>query len=422
MASLPPFSLRCYQPLVPGVPAVRTDFVPIDPRVMSLTYSSQLPGGCNALKLTLHPPVSHGDAAAYRAPTLHRPIAVQELGHVELVVGTTLVWAGRVSRLEWSGPDVVGLEAQGYGVSGTADDLYFSADTSKTTGGALLRRVIAEAAPLISVGNVGAFSDPGVAHTWDEFSEQAPYQVIEQLAKEGGGLNQPFDWAVYPTDPGGQSARPRLVLSFLPRIAPGLAGATQAQPDFRPPWDDTVKLTSDSSQCYGTFRLRYQILDSGLSKVYEYTEPTFASRFGGLYRRKLLQGSQMSDQGAVAFAQSYASIYAYPIWTGTIQREADRGLEAYVGGIPLPCAYVRAGQWVQLGTRTQPASPLAPLPHEVPPLVIVRCEYDALAGRATIELNQPAPGIEEMLQSLRLAQRHQANLTNPLTGAPLFAA
>ena len=423
---LPQFSLRCYEPIVPGKAARRTDFIALDPRVTSLVYSHQLPGGCNALKVGLAVAESHNDVVMYRSASLKRPIALPDLGHVELLLGGTIVWAGRQTRFEWSGPNITGFEAQGYGVSGTADDLYLSQDSRQTTGGALLRRVLNLAAPLLTVPpngltNSRSFADPGVVHRWDEFNEQAPFQVVEQLAKEGGAFNQPFDWTVYPAGIGGQPSPGPLMFSFVPRIAPGLAGGVQPQVDYRPPWDDTVSMVSDSSQCYGTFRTRYTDIDSNQSKVYEYTEPTFAERFGGLYRRKLLQGSNLSTQGAVAFTQSYASVYAYPIWTGTIAREAERGIEQYPSGIPLPCAYVRAGQWVQIGTRTQPKSTLPPAPHEVPPLIIVRCEYDATSGRATIELNQPAPGIEEMLQGLRKSSQHQAALTNPTTGAPLFA-
>lgn len=417
MDGTPGFSLRCYTPLVAGVVPARTDSIVLDPLVTSLSFSSQLPGGCNALKVGLGRWVGRGDEARYQSATLRRPVTLMELGHVELVLGGSVLWAGRVTRLLWDGPDVVGFEAQGYGVSGTSDDLYFSTDNTKVAGAAILRRIFATAAPLITLSGQTSFSDPGVVHTWDEFNEQPPYQVIEQLAKEGGLVGQQFDWTVYPEDQGGKQTAPQM-LAFVPRLAPGLAGAPQSEPDYLIPWDTTAQLSSDASNCYGTFRVRYTSVPSGLSKAVEYTEPTFAARFGGLYRRKLIQGGQLTDDGAAAFAQAYAAQYAFPIWAGTVTRELGRGMERY-GGSPHPAAYVRAGQWVQIGQRRQPPTQALRSPHEVPPLIIVRAEYDATNQRGTFELGQAAPGEASLIQGLRLFARHQATLTNPITGAKL---
>lgn len=392
--TLPLPRLRLSSPLPDAVPIAELD---LSPDLYDVTTTTRAPGGWATASVSLRPRKqrTYGFLPEVAGPALYQDVL--------LSVGGVAVHSGRITGLSESGGSIDGFESTGYGTEALQDDWFDSTDTTPKTAGAVLKQVISERCPLIGVSDdVDLFVDSGIEHTPAQFDRMMPLDIVAALATEGGsgatqgtsggaagGDNAPYDWLLYDADN-------RRAL-FLPRQAPpnwhkrpaGVDGAP-----YRIDFDADVSRSRDGSTAYGAVAIEYGDT-SGASVVSpDYTDDSFADRFG-MTRRYLLKGpSGITAEEAAQIAQTWLLLHRRPQEPWTITRSAGRGLRLAQGG-ELPAYLVKAGEWVQIAD------------HD--PVFILSTSYSWMSGAWTAQCAYYPPDywvrlaqVEDLTRSLSL--------------------
>src|SRR5688572_18610929 len=94
-------SLAIYEPLQLGNARLDID---LNPDIVSLRYSTSLPGGFNGLEVGfVRQWFDHGTQQYRRTGYLQQPVDIRPFSHVELYDGMTLLWEGRIMMLRKPG-------------------------------------------------------------------------------------------------------------------------------------------------------------------------------------------------------------------------------------------------------------------------------------------------------------------------------
>lgn len=379
---------------------VDVGYLDINSDLTTFQIQSDIQGGFQSMSVGLD--LSRGTGNPLRnVPRVTVDPQIEGMYHVEAWRGQQLCWAGRISKVDTIGDHVVGFTAKGYGVWGATDGVYFApatapVNTTLLTSGAVLQSVVRTAAPLLQIGSGNQFQDPGVQHSFSEADQKSANQVIDQFTQEATTAGVIVDYYVYESR----------TIYLIPRVIP-------AQPTYQIPLNLTVPISRVFDDLIGTVYVSYTDATTGQKAAapVSATDPTFAIRYPGLVREKLVQGGTMTKSGAQAFANGYISLYSQPAYTCTIGRKSGDGLERYVGGEQFP-ELVRPGEWVQIGEPLPPGHPAS-----VPPLIVVRTNYSADADTLTAELGARGPNSSNMLLELRRVAGATKNGINPVTRA-----
>lgn len=326
--------------------------IPLGPNV-ALSFESELNGGWSNANIGI--PEQPGIAyEALQRAFLPVPADVVPLSHVEIRAGGAVVWEGRATGDMLVGGEIRGIRATGYGFTATIDNWNRDAGTvHQATTATLLRDAIAKYAPLLSVGTI---EDPGRNHFPGDYYRMTPFQMLEAMAREGGGANgNEWMWTVY-----------HRTLTFVERTA------TTAM--YAPPIDATMSIQREYDP-YSHASMYFRLQNSGAAEEVlspEYTNISVSDQ--GITRYKLVEGGASSASGATQYVQTFLNRVADPIANITIERKAWRGLELATTGERAPWL-VRAGEWVSV-------PPLGLFP-------ILQTRFDAVTGDSTFTLGQP---------------------------------
>lgn len=378
-------NLHIYDPLPAQGDAQVVD---LNPSITRMRFSTKLPGGFNTLDVGMDDP---GGGPRMWLPD---PVNLKHFAHVELRAGYQTRFQGQVMVRSRPGGGITGFQAEGYGVSALADDVWINATSGGGTSGLCLAAVLAQCAPLIRVpGDSLHFVDPRTAHVYSDFNAMTGADVVNQLVREGGTANAPWDFAVWESEAGP-------LATFLPRQQP-------AVPDYWVPWSPDIvqQWDEDAHDLYGSVFMQYTV--PGATSV-SYTTTTNTSAFTaqyGRYRRKLVKGSTMAATVAQQFQETFRIRAAQPaVQAKLLVNDANL---ARPGGAPVPADQPRAGQWVQVG--------------DSPMQIIIQTDYDYMTAMNTLTLGAYPRGWFDALYNAQALVANAVSNTNPLTGAPKTA-
>jgi hypothetical protein len=257
--------------------------IDVNPRVTSVEVETQLPGGFGLCRVGMLPP-DLPRPAVY--PYLPMPVEVQDRSHIAVHVGGSVVHEGVLQETDEPGGRVHGLSSLGYGLAGMNWGVYESAGSDLTTSGAIVRDVIRQAAPLLSLAVGDGFVDPGVRHAWSEYDGRTPAEVLDQLTREGGGdENTPWLFTVYEDR----------ALRFLPQVTP-------SQAIYRVPVDERMRIRRSLGHIVDAARMSYQDAD-GEEAYTPWFYRAGVDRSSPYLRRRTLSGS--AETAAIQFVQTW---------------------------------------------------------------------------------------------------------------------
>lgn len=327
----------------------------INPNITALQLTHTLPAGPNTLTVGIVEPeqrAGYGESFGY----LPEPIGTKPFAHVEVSVGASVVWEGRLLEDEIGPYGAQGFVADGYGLSATINDVYISTDTTATTTGDIIASILATVAPLLSRGTSDEFTDPGVAHSRADFSEMTLAEALDQVLAEGGSGFVTWDWWL-------EIGR-RLALQ--PRTAP-------AEPDYLIPYR------------VGETVIRRNYRDIATSAYVAYTDNSVEFTTAvetrdqtviqyRINRRIRITADEMTATGAAQLRSTELERRSEPTVSVSIERGPDDWLTT-PSGVAVPHWSVRAGQWVQVADQE--------------PMIIVNVSFDPVQG-LTVDLGAPS--------------------------------
>lgn len=327
-----------------------------------------------------------------RGQSAYLPKAIEDYrpqGHVVISDGVETIFEGRMGPQRRQSGQVLGFTARGY-QQALSDQVYSNANEAVSTSGLILRGALRDLNPYVRIGNSEQYQDPGRLHAYLDFDNLTPGEMARKIAAEGGTDAYPWDVAIW-------SGLTAWLTSREPPSAP-----LYVVPD-----DETVDLTYDPEEFAARVQVAYTV--SGTSHDTEWypliTTSTVYDRYG-IWRTPRLEGGQMTLEEAEWFRNTYYTEHSTPRWSGTINRDATRGLERYDGSEEQRHR-VRAGQWVRI----------VGLPSAESLLLITETEWDS--ERDTLRV-QVGPGRVTGADLFRNQQRDLAALRSnrsPLTYA-----
>lgn len=331
--------------------------IALNPSITALSWTHTLPGGPNTLNVGIEDSALRaGWGASYGY--IPEPIGTKAFAHVEVSVGGTVVWEGRLVEDEIGPLGVQAFVADGYGLAATNADVYRSTSSSVTTTGDILEDILSEAAPLLSKGGSDEWSDPSVSHTRAEFDGMTLAEALDQISAEGGSGYVTWDWWV--------TIGRRLAL--LPRSAP-------SEPDYLIPYrPGEVTIRRDYREIATTAFVSYTSQGVEFSTAEETRNQTVYDY--RINRRVRLQADELSATGAAQLRTMELERRSGPETSITVERgPGDDQWMTTPGGIGIPHWLVTAGQWVQVADQD--------------PQIIVSASFDPNRG-LSLELSAPS--------------------------------
>lgn len=281
-------SVALFTPLPARLPI---ETLALNPRITSVEIASQ-DGGWGACRVGMA-----DDAPDGVSPYLPRPVeTVMDGMHVEVMVGSALVYEGFLAQPRIDGGLVRGLAFSGYGPGMAHKMHYESASTAQTTALNIIRDAVAQTGGLFSLAPDSV--DTGALHAYREFDGSNLAQILTTLATEGDGLSQ-WMWTVY----AGRAIR------FVPRRPADM-------PTYRLPVDRRVVIDPDYSGVYDAARLR----DGELLTRWFYAPGMDASN---ARRRITLSGAVPGMTSANQMAQTWIAVHGVPQLSGAVSLGAS---------------------------------------------------------------------------------------------------
>lgn len=381
------YRLLISTPLPAGAPIIGVD---LDPSITSLEFHKDVAGGDQALAVGYDTARGGKPLFDRRATRQIVDAQIDGFNDVQLYTGIEPCWGGRISMAETTGDLLTGMQAIGYGLTAGTDGVYFAptstpANNVLMTSGALLQQALPTAAPLLRIGDQTQFSDPGVQHMPSEMHMKSGQQIIDQLLQEATTAGSVVDYLV----------RDNRTIYLIPRIQPDFVNIL---PTYMAEFSQETPLKRVFNEVVGTVYVSYTDVTTGIkpdTPIGPFTDPTFAARYPGLTRTKVLSAGVMSEEGATAYGLAYLSIFSKPVITTTITLRPGQGLARFSGGYDDP-EMIQPGTWIQLGEPAEIGSP-----QYVPPLIIVRLSFTAERKIATLELGARSPSETNLLQEIR---------------------
>lgn len=292
--------------------------VAINPRVTSITFSSQLPGGFSTLRAGIDP-----TGEARPQPYLTSPVIVERRSHVVLRIGARIVWEGVVT---WVSADGTQLEAEGYGLaSPNWGSVRQGGDTLADTR-TILAAAVTASPHLVPV----TIANPGGQRKWSEFQDQTAASVITALTTAGDTAQKvALTFTVYE--------------ERATRIVPALPPAV---PDYRLAYDRSLmQIGFDYGDCIDGVYVNWT--DAG--GVRHTTETLYRDGVTAATAVAVVPiTASFPDAGAaLQYARLYRDEHSEPRLTGTIRLTFDDVLTR-PDGERVPGYLVRAGEWVEI--------------------------------------------------------------------------
>jgi len=347
----------------------RIDAINFDSEITNCQVSDAIPGGYGALSLGYRLALTDSISGF-----LGTPIDFVDLGHVQVFETSEAGWCvfeGRVQDMDSpTGRKATALTATGYGagtMAATTDMWYYypSFDGEPTIGGGqLIREVVGQCAPLLRIGDVDAFYEPGGAYKRSGQNGRYPNQTIDEVVKAGDVNNNQIIFAVYEN---------RLA-QLYPNIPPTdpLSGETIA--DYYVPMDKThVTVRRAGDKMIGIVAVQFTDPTNNTSAYTSLSSLQYQQDFmlahGCLLRGMLVPSSSWPQQQAEFFRDSYLQRYREPLITATVSLTDTWQAYDRMGGT-IPYYQVRSGSWIQIA--------------DAPPLIITSTRKDLLKETCSI--------------------------------------
>lgn len=342
----------------------------LNPRVTSVEIESQ-DGGWGACRIGMADEPVDGVW-----PYLPQPVeTVMDKMHVEVSVGSSVVYEGLLAAPRIDGGVTRGLSFSGYG-PGLAHKMHYEAASAATTTALnIIRDAVAQTGGLFSLSPDCV--DSGALHAYREFDGSNLGQILTTLAAEGDGVSE-WMWTVY----AGRTIR------FVPR-------RPAATPTYRLSVGRGVVIDSDYSGVYDAARLR----DGELLTRWFYApgmDETTATR------RITLSGAVPSRVTAQQFAQTWIATHGLPALAGGVTLGSDAALPTLDGGS-------RAAYLAQAGETVTIEGYGAAL--------VSRVSASLLQRTVTLALGQPSPqSLGGMLARVQQTTEAVRAGVSPVTG------
>jgi hypothetical protein len=208
------------------------DGMEIDPMVTAASWSTGK-GGFGRGRVGLLPTgASYAPRGEVGLPT---PVRIPENGHVEIRMGSALLYEGVIIRPAGR----TGFEMEGYGTWAARYRTLDYGGPGPVTSGIVAQQAI-RAVPWWEPGQV---DDAGISHEWAEFEGQKVFPILSQLGIEG---NEEVEW---------------MLRVYEDRVAHFTAKTPSAQPDITLTYDpDFVDAVPEFDRLDG-IRIRYRDAD-----------------------------------------------------------------------------------------------------------------------------------------------------------------
>lgn len=327
----------------------------INPNITAIRLTHTLPAGPNTLEVGIvAPEMRAGWGESYGF--LPEPIGTKAFAHVEVSIGGTVVWEGRLLEDEIGPYGAQAFVADGYGLAASNNDVYLSTDPTITTTGDVISSILTAAAPLLSRGTSDEWIDPQVSHARLDFSEMTLAEALDQVLSEGGSGYVTWDWWV--------TIGRRLVLK--PRSSP-------VEPDYLIPF--RVGETSIRRNYRDICTTAYVSYTEGQVEFQTPQETRDATVTAyRINRRVRIAGDELTAAAATQLRSMELERRSGPEVSITIDRGPDDWLTT-PSGIGVPHWGVTAGQWVQIA--------------DYDPQVIISASYDPQQG-LSLDLGAPS--------------------------------
>jgi hypothetical protein len=292
-------------------------------------------------------PPQHGQP--YTGPLVRPFGGLPKLAHCVVRYGGLDIFTGYLAGVSRGpGGQIMGITIFGYAAELKKRHVTFDDDTTEYSSGNLVRLILDRYASFISVAGSDNWHDPGVVHLATDVGDgrMTAAQAIDQLTREGGVDAYQYDFQVW-------HRMAHLVRRRAPRDS-----NDQPRGDLVMPFDERItRWEEDEDGMVTHVSVRYQLVTDGTEATTDVrTNTGLLSSLGGRIREAILEGGELSANGANAFRDTYAAKHSEPIISGAITAqqslaeyapEPGAGIEQWGGG-ERPLFLVRPGEWVKV--------------------------------------------------------------------------
>lgn len=358
----------------------------VDTEETSLSIQTNVKAGFESCSLGR----TDADGGAIRSAYLAGGMSYGPRRHLVISTGANVLFEGRAGTPHRTGGREVGFDGIGY-AKALVDDWIDAGDSTIQDGASgMIRYLLTTYASYLTPGTSTQFQQLDTLYALTQFDGMTPGQAIEQMVKAGGSG---YEWDLQVWEGG--------VVFFRPRVRPTL-------PDYVVPDDRDTDIAYDPEEIVSHVTVAFTDIDTGESSSVSYpdaSDTSVSDRFG-FTKRVRFPGGQMTRDGASAWAQAYWTSHSVRRWSGTITRDATRGLELYRGGEQLN-HLVRAGQWVHVEG----------LPADESPLIITGTEWTSDGDRLTVHVGPAITTEADEYRELRATIAALSDNRSPATGA-----